>query len=117
VKFVGGDDSLVLEFRSLPASSDLLSYVQQDATTLGATFPGFRKVTLAASTELQKAVVLGFESDGTSAVTGKTYRARSDRYYIQLADGRLAVLTISGPMNHYDREGARDIALTLKVTR
>jgi hypothetical protein len=117
VKFVGGEDSLVLEFRSLPASSDLLSYVQQDATTLGATFPGFQQVTLAPSTEVQKAVVLGFESDSTSAVTGKTYRARSDRFYIQLVDRRLAVLTVSGPTNHYDREGVRDIALTLKVTR
>jgi hypothetical protein len=48
-------------------------------------------------------------------VTGKSFTAHDEIYYIQLADGRIAVLTVAGPDNHYDREGVRDIALTLKV--
>jgi hypothetical protein len=34
-----------------------------------------------------------------------------------LADGRIAILTVYSPENHYDREGVRDIALTFKATK
>jgi len=80
-------------------------------------FPGFKQLSLAASTEVKDAIILGFEATGTSAVTGKTYTAHDERYYMPLADGRLAILTVAGPSSHYDREGVRDIALTFKVTR
>ena len=39
------------------------------------------------------------------------------RSYMPLADGRLAILTVTGPTKQYDREGVRDIALTFKTTK
>jgi hypothetical protein len=60
-------------------------------------------------------VILGYSANGTSAVTGKTFTAHNERYYISLSDGRIAVLTVIGPDNLYDREGVRDIALTFKI--
>jgi hypothetical protein len=117
VKFAGGDDSMVLEFVTPPTGSDAMAYAQGDLDAVKAAFPGFQQVGLAASTEVQDAIVLGFEADGTSAVTGRAYNARGDRYYVPLDDGRIAILTVVGPASHYDREGVRDIALTLRVTR
>lgn len=114
-KFVGGDDVLAVEFPTAPGGTDLMTYAKNDASTFSKTLPGFKQVTFAPSTEVANAVVLGFESSGTSAVTGKTYTARGDRYYIQMPDGRVATLTMNGPGNHYDREGIRDTALSLKV--
>jgi hypothetical protein len=117
VRFVGGDDSLTLAFVTPPAGADAMAYAKSDATAAATAFPGFKQLSLAASTEVKDAIVLGFTANGTSAVTGKTYTARGDRYYMPLADGRIAVLTVVGPDNHYDREGVRDIALTFKVTK
>ncbi|MDQ2809350.1 MAG: hypothetical protein M3Z04_20950 [Chloroflexota bacterium] len=117
LKFDGGDDSLRLTLTPLPAGTTPLAYAQQDQAAVATAYPGFKAVGLAASTEVPGAVVLGFEAQGTSAVTGKAYAARGDRYYIPLADGRLGVLTVIGPAAHYDREGVRDMALTLKVVR
>jgi hypothetical protein len=50
-------------------------------------------------------------------VTGKAFTAHNERYYLPLADGRIAILTVVGPESHYDREGVRDIALTFKATK
>ena len=94
-----------------------MAYAQQDQNNVAAMFPGFKKIDLAASTEVNGAVILGFNADGKSAVTGKAFTEHNEIYYIPLADGRLAVLTVVGPENHYDREGVRDIALTLKVSK
>ncbi len=116
-KFVGGDDVLTVEFPTTPGGTDLMTYAKNDASTFSKTLSGFKQVLLAPSTDVSNAVVLGFESSGTSAVTGKTYTARGDRYYIQLPDGRLATLTMNGPGNHYDREGIRDTTLSLKVMK
>jgi hypothetical protein len=69
---------------------------------------------LKASTEVKDAIILGFTTDGKSAVTGKTFTAHNERYYMPLADGRMAILTVVGPENHYDQQGVRDIALTFK---
>ena len=116
VKFVGGDDYMTLEFVTPPAGTDVMTYAQNDVAAVSSAFPGFVQLSLAASTEVNKAVVLGFTANGTSTVTSKTFTAHNERYYIGLSDGRIAVLTVVGPDNHYDREGVRDIALTLKVT-
>lgn len=116
VKFVGGDDSLTLAFVTPAAGTDAMTYAQNDVAAVQAAFPGFKQVNLAASTEVKDAIILGFEADGASAVTGKAFTAHNERYYMPLADGRLAILTVVGPDNHYDREGVRDIALSLKVT-
>ncbi|GAB4563064.1 MAG: hypothetical protein Fur0016_31090 [Anaerolineales bacterium] len=118
VKFAGGDDWMTLEFVTPPAGTDAMTYAKNDAAALAAAFPGFKQLgDVTASTEVKNAVILGFTSEGKSAVTGKTFTAHNERYYMPLADGRLAILTVYGPENHYDREGVRDIALTFKVTK
>ena len=115
VKYVGGDDWMTLEF---VAGTDAMTYAQNDVTTVSAAFPGFKQVgDIKTSTEVKNAIILGFTSDGTSTVTGKAFIAHNERYYMPLADGRIAILTVYGPENHYDREGVRDIALTFKVTK
>jgi hypothetical protein len=117
VRFVGGDDSMTLEFVPLPAGTDAMTFARNDVAAVSAAFPGFKQLSLAPSTEVQGAIILGFAASGTSAVTGKAFTAHDERYYIPLADGRIAILTVAGPSNHYDREGVRDIALTFRVTR
>ena len=117
VKFVGGEDYLTLEFVTPPAGTDAMTYAQSDVAAVTAAFPGFKQLSLAPSTEVQNAIILGFTADGKSAVTGKTFTAHNERYYMPLADGRIAILTVVAPENHYDREAVRDIALTFKVTK
>ncbi len=114
MKFVGGDDYMTVEFVT---GADAMTYAQSDISAVTAAFPGFKQIDLKASTEVQGAIILGFNADGKSAVTGKTFTAHNERYYMPLADGRIAILTVVSPDNHYDREGVRDIALTLKVTK
>jgi hypothetical protein len=117
VKFVGGDDWMTLEFVTPPAGTDAMTYAQNDVAAVSAAFPKFSQLSLEPSTEVKDAIILGFTSEGNSAVTGKTFTAHNERYYMPLADGRIAVLTVFGPENHYDREGVRDIALTFKNTK
>jgi len=115
VKYVGGDDWMTLEFVT---GTDAMAYAQNDVSVVSAAFPGFKQLgDIKASTEVKNAIILGFTSDGTSAVTGKAFTAHNERYYMPLADGRIAILTVYGPENHYDREGVRDIALTFKLTK
>jgi hypothetical protein len=115
VKFVGGDDWMTLEIIQPSPAIDVMTYAQNDVKAVGAAFPGFQQLSLNASTEVENAIVLGFTANGVSAVTGKTLIAHDERYYMPLPDGRIAILTVAGPENHYDREGVRDIALTFKV--
>ena len=115
VKFVGGDDSMTLEFVTPPAGMDAMTYAKNDVAAVSAAFPGFKQLNLEPSTEVKNAVILGFEANGKSVVTGKDFTAHDERYYILLADGRIAMLTVVGPANHYDREGVRDIALTFQM--
>ncbi|MEP7136069.1 MAG: hypothetical protein ABI904_14155 [Chloroflexota bacterium] len=117
VKFVGGDDYMTLEFVTPPAGTDAITYAQSDVSAVSASLTNFKQLSLAPSTEVKNAIILGFTADGKSAVTGKTFTAHNEIYYMPLADGRIAVLTVVGPENHYDREGVRDIALTFKVTK
>lgn len=117
IKFVGGDDWMTLEFGTPAAGTDVMTYAKNDVSALTTAFPGFKQIDLKASTEVKNAIVLGFTADGTSVVTGKTFSAHNERYYMPLADGRIAILTVVGPENHYDREGVRDIALTFKLTK
>jgi len=117
VKFMGGDDSMTLEFVTPPAGTDAMTYAQSDVAVVSAAFPGFKQLNLNPSTEVMNAIILGFSANGTSAVTGKTFTAHNERYYMPLVDGRIAVLTVVSPENHYDQQGVRDIALTLVVTK
>lgn len=117
VKFMGGDDSMILQFVTPPAGTDAMTYAKNDVSTVAGLFPEFKQIDIKASTEVKNAIILGFTANGTSAVTGKSFTAHNERYYMPLADGRIAVLTVYGPDNHYDREGVRDIALTFKLTK
>lgn len=117
VKFVGGDDYMTVEFVTPAAGTDAMTYAQNDVAAVTAAFSGFKQIDLKASTEVKNAIILGFTADGKSAVTGKTFTAHNERYYMPLADGRIAILTVVSPENHYDREGVRDIALTFQVTK
>ena len=117
VKFVGGDDSMTLEFVTPPSGTNAMAYAQSDVAAVSAAFPGFKQLNLNPSTEVQNAIILGFNANGTSAVTGKTFTAHDERYYMPLADGRIAILTVISPENHYDQQGVRDIAFTLIVTK
>ena len=115
VKF-DGDGTMSLTFvKANP--KEVMAFATTDVKPFSASLPSFKQVGLDASTEVQNSVVLGFETNGISNVTGKTYAARGDRYYIALKDGRIAVVTVISPAKRYDREGIRDIALTLKVTK
>jgi len=116
VKFIGGDSSMTLEFVTLSDDMDAMAYAQNEVANIGTAFPGFKQLSLAPSTEVQGAVVLGFEASGKSVVTGKEFTAHNERYYIPIGGDRLAVLTVVGPENLYDREGVRDIALTLNMS-
>ena len=117
VKFMGGDASMSLEFVTPAAKSDTMAYAKGDVAAVTAAFPGFKQVRLEPSTEVKDAIILGFEAAGKSIVTGKAFTAHNERYYMPLADGRIAILTVVGPTALYDMEGVRDIALTLKVTK
>ena len=115
VKFVGGDDWMALEFVT---GTNVMDYVQSDIAAVRAAFPGFKQLdNITPSTEIKNAIILSFTSDGKSTVTGKTFTAHNERYYMPLADRRIAILTVFGPENHYDREGVRDIALTFQATK
>lgn len=117
VKFTGGDANLTLEFVTPPGGSDVMNYAKNDVAAVTTAFPGFKQIDLKASTEVQNAIILGFTSNGSSAVTGKAFTAHNERYYMPLKDGRIAILTVVGPDNTYDREGVRDIALTFKLLK
>lgn len=116
-KFAGGDGLMTLDFVAAPAGKDPMTYATADVKAAATAFNTFKQVELVASTEVTNSVVLDFEAMGKSAVTNKDVTERGDRYYIPLKDGRLAVLTVMNPMRNYDREGVRDIALTLKLTK
>ncbi len=117
MKFVGGDDYMTLEFVTPAAGIDVMTYAQNDVAAVSNAFSGFKQIDLKASTEVKDAIILGFNANGISSVTGKTFTAHNERYYMPLADGRIAILTVVSPDNHYDSEGVRDIALTFKVTK
>jgi len=115
LRFVGGDDAMTVSILPLPAGSDLRSLAEKDSLVLAKDFPGFRQLTLKASKDIKGAWILGFEAEGKSGVTGKAFKAHDERYYIPLKGGRLGLVTVTGPANHYDLEGVRDIASTLAV--
>jgi hypothetical protein len=117
VKFIGGDGWMSLEFVTPASGTDAMTFAQKDVTAVTAVFPGFKQIDLKTSTEVKDAFVLGFNADGISVVTSKTFIAHNERYYMPLPDGRIAILTVVGPDNQYDREGVRDIALTFKLTK
>lgn len=117
VKFNGGDSSMTLEFVTPAKGLDAMSYAQSDVAAVAAANPGYKQLRLEASTEVKDAIILGYEADGKSAVTGKAFKQHDERYYMPLADGRIAVLTVISSDKLYDMEGVRDIALTFKITK
>jgi len=117
VKFIGGDASMTLEFVSPPSGTNAMSYAQNDVAAVSAAFPGFKQLYLNPSPDVRNAIILGFSANGISTVTGKAFSAHNERYYMPLADGRIAILTVVSPANLYDQQGVRDIALSFNVTK
>ena len=111
-----GDGVMTLVFVD-PQGAALAAYASGDAAAYGATLAAYKQRGLAPSREVRNSIVLAFQTTGKSSVTGKTFVAIGDRYYMQLKDGRIAVLTVISPDRSYDREGVRDIALTLALTK
>ena len=71
VKFDGGDGSRTLSFLNAPAGKDAIAYARADAKSVASICKAFEQVSLAASTDVPNAIMLGFESLGRSTVTGK----------------------------------------------
>ncbi len=115
IRFVGGDDTLEVQIVSDNSGTDIKTFAQNNEDTLAREFPSFKKIALKASPEIRGAWIVGFEAADKSQITGKPFMAHNERYYIPLKDHRIGMVTVTGPANHYDREGIRDIALTLSV--
>ena len=115
--FSGQDEYLSVEVRPL-AGSDPLAAAKADEAAVTAATTGYKLLTIAASKEVKNSAVMSYEWDlARSAVTGKPIHLRADRYYINLGNGQVAVLTESAPSTRFDREQVRDIALTVAVTK
>lgn len=115
IRFVGGDDTLEVRVLSASAGTDIKTFARNNEATLSREFSSFKKIALKASPEIRGAWIVGFEAADKSQITGKPFVAHNERYYIPLKGQRIGLVTVTGPANHYDREGIRDIALTLLV--
>ena len=114
--FTGQDEFISVEVR--PATGDPLAAAKADENAVQAAAPGFKLGKTATSTEVKNAAVMSYKWQlPNSSVTGKPVAEQADRYYIDLGDGRIAVLTGSSPKTTFDREQVRDIALTLQVAK
>lgn len=114
--FTGQDEFLSIEIRQ--AGGDPVAAAKADQAAVESVAPGFKLTGIVASKEVKNSAVMSYTWETPrSAVTGKPVAEQADRYYIDLGDGRLAVLTGSAPKANFDREQVRDIALTLKVSK
>ncbi len=115
--FTGQDEFIAVEIRQ-SSGSDPVAQAKADEAAVQAASPGFRLTGIVASKEVKNSAVMSYTWElGKSSVTGKAVPEQADRYYIDLGDGRIAVLTGSSPKTNFDREQVRDIALTLKVNK
>ncbi|MEO9254301.1 MAG: hypothetical protein ABI305_02090 [Tepidiformaceae bacterium] len=116
--YSGQDEFVSEEARPVPAG-DVLAAAKADEAAVKAANPGYKSIaTIAASTEVKNAAVVSYEWDlAKSAVTGKPVHQRADRYYINLGNGQMAILTGSSPSTRFDREQVRDIALTVQAAK
>ena len=115
IRFVGGDDTLDVRVLSDSGGTDIKTFAQNNETALSREYSSFKLIALKASPEIRGAWIVGFEASDKSQITGKPFTAHNERYFIPLKGHRVGVVTVTGPANHYDREGIRDIALTLLV--
>lgn len=116
--FSGQDAYVSEEIRPL-SGSDVLAAAKADQAAVSGANPGYKLVApIAASTEVKNAAVMSYEWDlQKSSITGKPVHERADRYYINLGNGQMAILTGSSPSAQFDREQVRDIALTVAVAQ
>jgi len=116
--FSGQDEYISVETRTL-TGTDTVAAAKADESAVKAANPGYKAVgAIAASKEVKNAAVISYEWDlAKSAVTGKPVHERADRYYINLGNGKMAVVTGSSPSTRFDREQVRDIALTVQVAK
>ena len=117
IAFSGQDEYVSLEVR--PLTGDVLAAAKADGAAVQTANPGYKSAaTIALSKEVKSSAVSSYEWDlAKSAVTGKPVHERADRYYIDLGNGKMAILTGSSPATRFDREQVRDIALSVKVAK
>lgn len=114
--FTGQDEFLSVELRQ--GSGDLVAMAKADQAAVQADAPSFKLSGIVASKEVKNSAVMSYTWETPrSTVTGKPVAEQADRYYMDLGDGQVAVLTGSAPKANFDREQIRDIALTLKVSK
>jgi hypothetical protein len=115
--FSGQDEYISVEVRPL-SGGDVLAAAKADEAAVKALALNYKPVSVAVSTEVKDSAVTSYEWDlAKSAVTGKPVHERADRYYINLGNGQIAILTGSSPAARFDREQVRDIALTVQVSK
>lgn len=117
VRFEGGDDAMEVRIVSQEGITSIQAFATKDTAELVKAFPGYHQISLKQSKDIKGAWILEFSAQGNSAVTGKAFTAHNERYYIPLPGNRVGLVTVTGPDNHYDLEGVRDIALTLVVRK
>jgi len=114
--FTGRDASIAVQYVPGAAPTDILAYVKADEANIKAQAAGYKAAYLKPSTEVRRAVILGYEWDaGKSSVTLKPVRARTDRYYFIDSIGRFVIISESAPINQFDPDGVRDTVLTYQA--
>ena len=116
--FSGQDEYISVAVRPL-GGTDIVAAAKTDEAAVKAANPGYKAVgTTAASREVKNSALMSYEWDlAKSAVTGKPVHERVDRYYINLGNGQMAIVTGSSPSNRFDAQQVRDIALTVQVAK
>ncbi len=114
VRFVGRDEFISVTIVNTALSP--MDYANGDASALSTANTGYqgqpaRSFPMRGATG---AVVAYVWQAGPSVVTGKMVPSSAKRYYLPGPGGKLAVLTLSSPVQLYDPEGADDLANTFK---
>lgn len=116
--FSGQDEYISVAVQPL-TGTDIIAAAKADEAAVKAANPGYKAVgTAVASRDVKNAALMSYEWDlAKSAVTGKPVHERVDRYYINLGNGQMAIVTGSSPSNRFDAQQVRDIALTVQVAK
>jgi hypothetical protein len=114
VRFTGRDEFISVTIVNTALSA--MDFASTDTAALSAATTGYQSQP-ARGFQMRGAtgavVAFGWEA-GPSPVTGKVVPSSAKRYYLPGPGGKLAILTVSSPVQLYDPEGADDLANTFK---
>jgi hypothetical protein len=114
---VGPSERLVVSVVQGSSATDPAALARSDASTLGSSTTNFHLIAGPGEITLNgkkvEKVVYTYNA-GTSSVTGKPLDLVGVRYYIPKDSGTLAVVAYGIVSNHYDPQGADDIATTFQ---